>query len=682
MSRNRDDTAVAAGNISIYENDPMDLASVQTASDLLITATGEITDSGTLNVGGALTATILNDNGSNLTFDQFDSSFGSIVARIYDAGGTNSTPGNIAVQQAQAMEIVQIITDGTAAFIAPGINVSGEIDCRGAAFYSGSSNFSNQAPINCGTGDLSITARDIQIEAALSGLGSLVLYPYDAGSSIALGNNVSGDYSLNNSEIANLRDGFNNITIGRSDGTGLMTINQVTFTDPVTISNYAPISIKNTITGSDNASITINGSQGIKLYADIVTNGNDIYADDNVALYDDIELASNQNNFAGGDITINGDINGNYHLAINAGTSGTATIAGSIGLDEILTDINVVAQDINLHNVTTTGPQQYQASGVISLGSSYQSTTAGDIIFAGNLNLLDDISVDTAAGDVTFNGTIDGPYDLCIDAGTGDIYFADNIGSIRPLTLLEAITRPDGIIKFGNCSIVNVAGDIIISVILEIEDIPTSATIYKLEPGALEFNAGGNFTMKQNNKFAVVGGSLSIITETGNVTLGDLIATGDIIVQSAAGQGDIYMLTREPADAVIGVDEDGIVILKQDKGLNITAGGGIIFRGNIVVLGEGPDPYFASVETDYNEGLEGFRFYRIKEFPDLYPPQATDDDGIIVYVPVGESAQDALIHLLAGLLQRNIDIWHDIRIAPYLTRLLSYNYLRNGSKYM
>src|SRR6185503_10936544 len=66
--------------------------------------------------------------------------------------------------------------------------------------------------------------------------GAITLQPTLGNAAINLGTNVPGGFSFTAAQLAALKDGFSAIVIGRSGGTGIVTVSSnVTFTDPVSI---------------------------------------------------------------------------------------------------------------------------------------------------------------------------------------------------------------------------------------------------------------------------------------------------------------------------------------------------------------------------------------------------------------------------------------------------------------
>jgi filamentous hemagglutinin family protein len=134
------------------------------------------------------------------------------------------------------------------------------------------------------TGDRVLTGDEINFNGTVSGSGSLTLQPFTTNRNIAIGtadNSNTNQLNLTTSEINNLQNGFNSITIGRSDSSGAINVaGTVTFNAPVTLrSPSGLININNTITGQD-ASITLQGTTNLN--ANLTTNNQNITIDSNI----------------------------------------------------------------------------------------------------------------------------------------------------------------------------------------------------------------------------------------------------------------------------------------------------------------------------------------------------------------------------------------------------------------
>lgn len=85
-----------------------------------------------------------------------------------------------------------------------------------------------------GSNDLTISTGTIALNAALAGTGTLTLQPGAAATTIGLAGGA-GTFSLDNTELNNISDGWSQVNIGRTDGTGAIAVNTRTWVDPLTI---------------------------------------------------------------------------------------------------------------------------------------------------------------------------------------------------------------------------------------------------------------------------------------------------------------------------------------------------------------------------------------------------------------------------------------------------------------
>ncbi|MCC5627041.1 CHAT domain-containing protein [Nostoc sphaeroides CHAB 2801] len=179
-----------------------------------------------------------------------------------------------------------------------------------------------------GANNLTLTANEIDFNGgnnSVTGSGELVLQPSTPSRNINLGQTSDSDIStfdLTTSELTALQDGFSLITIGRNDGTGTVNIAAgVSFKDPMEILSLNGSIISGTLTGTDNASITLSANQ-INI-TDISTNNNDI------------------------------NLNGNTELLGNTTLdAGTATIEINGSLATGSNNLNLIADEIDLRRRT------------------------------------------------------------------------------------------------------------------------------------------------------------------------------------------------------------------------------------------------------------------------------------------------------------------------------------------
>ncbi|MFW5763823.1 MAG: CHAT domain-containing protein, partial [Coleofasciculus sp.] len=319
--------------------------------------------------------------------------------------------------------------------------------------------------------EISITANEININNNVQG-NRIGLKPFTQSQSIIVGglNNDTSALDLTSAELAQLQDGFTQITIGGDDGTGAITVNPVTFQDPVTIQTAeesGTITTNGLITGENDASITLKASE-TTLNDGITTNGQDITIFGNTQLGvnlplkdlpDPIPTATLSTGAAGGKIIFNGNVSdsiANTHaLQLSPGT-GDVVFNGEIGVpnalgrlvigDENTLNADLVGDQTVVFNSLTVNAQTTTVAGTIQ-------TSGGLITFTGDIILLTDVTFDTgeSTGDITFGGSIasaaDAAHKLILRAGIGDIEFGGAIGA-----------RPnDGTIDLGAITIESVA---------------------------------------------------------------------------------------------------------------------------------------------------------------------------------------------------------------------------------
>jgi hypothetical protein len=330
--------------------------------------------------------------------------------------------------------------------------------------------------ISSGAGAITLTADDIDINAPLSSTGALTLQPVTPSQSIGIAGGA-GAFSLSSSDLANLTDGFSSITIGRANGSGLITINAVTFNDPVTIqAPSGPIIVDGPITGTGNASIFLNSSesvgQQITLNARITTAGQ-LISLDNVVLGADVTLDTTNAGAspAGANITfrtttIDADSAANSRaLTLTAGTGGAVTLPGAVGGAEALGSLTVSSSNtVTAAAVTTSGNIVLNSQNAVSLAGAVNAG-AGSITLAGG-SIVQNANVSTAGtGTITATATT-GPITMAdgttssTAAGTGDITYTA-AGTITLATLsaggAATVNSIGGSILDGNIAPLNVA---------------------------------------------------------------------------------------------------------------------------------------------------------------------------------------------------------------------------------
>jgi hypothetical protein len=241
--------------------------------------------------------------------------------------------------------------------------------------------------------DVSITANTVDLLEDVSGNGLLTLQPFDAATSIGLGDGAAGTFALDSGEIGGLLNGFSSITIGRADGQHQIEITGATFRDPVFIrAGTGSLAVNGPISGEDNASIELiaTGPTGVvALNSNIVTEGNSIDIFAPISLGADVLLDTTVGGAAGADINLWGGADGAHALTL-AGGSGDVLFASDVGLREApLTSVTIEsANDMIICCDVIAGAQDY--------------TGANRILIAFDDPILD---ARTGPGNIDFSGT-------------------------------------------------------------------------------------------------------------------------------------------------------------------------------------------------------------------------------------------------------------------------------------
>ena len=118
--------------------------------------------------------------------------------------------------------------------------------------------------IEAGGGDTTLTSDEIEIDANINSPGGdIFLRPEGDLTVMAIGDNVTGQFALDQSEITHLQNGFTSIQIGLPLGRNLINLGDATFQDVTMLQNPVlggHINQTGVVTVTDGASFTILGS--------------------------------------------------------------------------------------------------------------------------------------------------------------------------------------------------------------------------------------------------------------------------------------------------------------------------------------------------------------------------------------------------------------------------------------
>ncbi|MEK7677806.1 MAG: hypothetical protein AAB676_18410, partial [Verrucomicrobiota bacterium] len=252
-----------------------------------------------------------------------------------------------------------------------------------------------------GTGSITLTADEIDLNGGTNSVTStgtnkrIVLQPLTASRSIAIGGTLASvAFDLTVAEIAAIKNGFSTITIGRSNGSGEVTIDAITFNDPVTVQTpTGSITVNGQITGADDATITLNAAGSTTLKAGIVTSGRAITINGAVVIGEGFAITIDTG-AGSGSITITGNTNGTADglpesLTFNTG-SGILNVSGLFGAGG-------AASSTGLTTVTVTNAGITNFNGAIAITGALTQTNAatGATTFASTV----------AVGSATLRGT-------------------------------------------------------------------------------------------------------------------------------------------------------------------------------------------------------------------------------------------------------------------------------------
>ena len=559
-------SSIFSGGVNVFSNSDFGDGQIESRGGN-ITINGSSTDSLGINIdplnnpinsnGGNI---ILNGSSINVIGIRIDSSVNSGGGDITINGSSSSTRGRNG-----------IVIDSAGGSI---LSEGGDIMMTGSTLNSSDSGIAIFNKIDSGIGNLTLTADRIEMSGfgnpELVGTGNLFLQPKTSSLDLEIGG--VGDPKttfLNADELGNITDGFASITIGSANGSGQITLaDNVTFTDPITLrSPNGNILVDKNITGSDNASITLEGTTNLN--TNLTTTNQSITINGSTTLGNAITL-----NTGNGDISFNGTVDGKQNLTLIAGTGNinftkpvgnstalgnlTITNSGQLTIDAaadmtlagdflqsgggtVLTggDITAINGNITFNSPTTLSNSVTLQGNTLNLNGAItglsnasltlkgstnnlnaEITTANqNITVNGNTNLGNNITIDTGtgAGDISFNGTVNCSHDLTLKGGAGNITFGGDVGNIIRLGNLSIASANN--INTQGISANNVTA--IANGNINTADINTNGGIIDLTSN------NGAVTTGKLNTSGSSGGDITVKAST-SITTGDIDSSGSI----------------------------------------------------------------------------------------------------------------------------------------------------------
>ncbi|MCT7976407.1 CHAT domain-containing protein [Laspinema olomoucense] len=373
-------------------------------------------------------------------------------------------------------------------------------------------------------GNLRLRGEEIDFGGPVSGTGDLTLEPFTPNQPIALGEaeNHTPALDLTLSELNQLQNGFNSITIGRMDGTAAIDLNQVSISDPLTVrSQTGMINLHNTVQGTDNASLTFSTTGDISI----------------------LNPATVETTNA--DITFDGTVNGNQDLTVTAGNS-SINFNLSIGAITPLNDITLTADDLNFGG-TIWGDgnlvlQPFTPSLDIKLGAINQGQNSTLTLTATELDLLQ-----TGFNSITI-GRTDGTGTTTLEVGRGVVEFRDSLilrgntielaGSISGANDSSITFESNNIILQDNTAVETSQGDINFAGIVNGD----RALILNAQSGTIRLESANLADLNATASETILNGDM-VTTQGNGITIqsDNIQLKRDIILDTSAANGQIIL---------------------------------------------------------------------------------------------------------------------------------------------
>jgi len=489
-----------------------------TGGAITLEAAGTITTAGIESSGDAGAGTIRLKAGGTIDTSAFFSFSGVDTGGLIDASSTSGTGGNITLEAGSNI-------------------IAGDLDASGSP----------------DGGNITLIGNEIDLTGGVDGIvsvvstGNLTIEPATANQNIAIGtaSDTGVDtLDLTTTEIAGWQDGFLRINIGRTDGTGTLTLfDTVTNTGTTPFQDIVVISGGSTLVGSDqDTTWTINDTDSGNLSG--FSNGLGFTAIENL-----IGGSANDTFIFNNNGVISGTIDGglgtdslDYSQAVNSVTLNLATIEN---IEAVIgkPDSTLVGDDTP-NTWTITGSNSGTVNSSLTF-SNVSNITGGnsDDTFIFNTNENFSANINGAAGSLTLSGdeiNIAGNV-----SGTGNL-------TIQPLTPTQSIQI--GGTDSGNTSILDI----------------TATELSLLQNGFSAIAIGGS-------------DSSGLITVAGDVTFND-----PVIVRSPVGSGSIDTtagtLTGEGNATITLLANQEITtgdIINRDRAVTISSSSGAITTGNL-----------------------------------------------------------------------------------------------------
>ncbi len=464
------------------------------------------------------------------------------------------------------------------------LSLSSPITLNAATIFDTSSNNTNMflSSIN-GSHNLTLKANNGNITVGdLSGLDNLTITSVNNFTgSIALAKSITQANGVGTTSFTNMTSTTSGIAL---TGNAFTINGNIISAGSVAIENSGSLNLF--LAGSTNISGAFSQSGGgpVNLSGTLTTVNQPITLTNAIALINNASLQS-----GGGDIQILNTINGNSNLTLDAGSSGTISLGGSLGqatplnvltlqnftdvsyptttavsiiqtgcggittIDTTITSLGVGG--ISLSGLTfnqtgiltsVVGPISinngafYTMQGAINSGSGFTQlgggstqlggsivTTTGSVTFTNPIILqgLSSLSTNGGSGNISILDSINGNYDLSLLAGLGTISFSNRLGSLSSLGNLSIIS--------GN---VNTTQSIKANSLKQLSGAGTYRELTTLSDQGVQLT-GSTFTLAGTIDTSVGSGVISIVNAQNVALTGSLITCGGAFTQTPSVSG-------------------------------------------------------------------------------------------------------------------------------------------------
>ena len=385
-----------------------------------VTTSGDaVTFSGAVTLGDAVAIDTTNGGGSASGADvTFSSSLDGGTTFTVDAGSAGDlvVTGAVGVTTPLTSITVSEATDVT---LSAALNLTGVLDTTGtgtttltgaasAASFDVSATtaiVSSSTLTATGGGNIILASDELDFNGganSIIGTGTLTLKQATAAATIGIGSDAGQTLDLTDSDIAALKDGFSSISIGDASS-GNVVVDGASFLDSITIISGGDLTVQTAALSTSDGAISLSADGA-------VTINHSVDATTTVAITADV------------------DGSGDEDITINAGDTGSSTIAGTtVTLSSGGTATDVVHTDNfdnaeggityndSLSTLVFNSNGGIDAEGAINTGDNAITINA-------NASFDTDQADDEGANNLTIGGTVTlGSSTLTLDAGTGTI---------------------------------------------------------------------------------------------------------------------------------------------------------------------------------------------------------------------------------------------------------------------